>query len=88
MVSISTAETELAAMGPCRSKLAAYSRRVAAAMSSVAGYIPNVTSPTHASVPVSYLCTLPNGTPWAIDTYQCRPSGSTAMPCGPSVSAG
>ena len=88
IVSTSTAEMLPGSMPPCRLKLTANSSPVAGETSSVAGNSPRVTSPTHASVPVSYLWTLPNGSPCARDTYQWRPSGPTAMPCGPSISLG
>ena len=78
----------LGSIPPCRLKFTTNIRPVAGETSSVAGKSPSVTSPTHASVPVSYLWTLPKGSPWAMETYQWRPSGSTPMPCGPSISFG
>ena len=57
-------------------------------MSRVAGNIPTFTSPSHSSVPVSYLWIEPNGLPWAIETYQWRPPAEMLMPWGPSISAG
>ena len=59
IVSTSTTEMLLASIGPCRLKFTAKSSPVAADTSRVAGNRPRVTSPTQASVPVSYLCTLP-----------------------------
>ena len=88
IVSTSTAEMLLGSIPPWRLKLTAYSRPVAGETSRVAGKRPSVTSPTHASAPVSYLWTLPKGSPWASETYQWRPSGATPMPCGPSISLG
>ena len=73
---------------PWRLKFTTNRNPVAGEMSIVAGKSPAVASPTSRSVPVSNLWTVPQGIPWAIDTYQWRPSGETRTPCGPSISFG
>src|ERR1043166_1162745 len=50
--------------------------------------MPTGTRPRSESVPVANFQTDPRGVPWAIETYQNRPSGETATLCGPSGSAG
>src|SRR5678815_5533988 len=68
---------------PWKSEFGTYAHSPSGESPIVVGNIPTFTRPSSESVPVEHFHTAPYGVPWAIDTYQNRPSGETATLCGP-----
>src|SRR5262245_22800922 len=73
---------------PWRLKLTTYTNSPDGLTCNVAGNMPSVTRPTGWLVVVEYFQSAPFGWPCAIDTKSDVPAGSSASPCGPSMSTG
>src|SRR5260221_13527180 len=73
---------------PWKSELGTHAHPPSGERPTVVGNAPTCTRPSSESVSVENFQIEPYGVPWAMETYQNRPSGETATLCGPSGSVG
>ena len=88
MVGAYTTDRSEGTMSPCRLKLATTRNWPLGVIPMVAGKSPSSARATRVSGPASNFHTYPYGVPCAMVRYQKSPSGETASPCAPSLSAG